>query len=415
MQRLQAFKYEILPNGEQRRRMRRFAGSCRFVFNKALALQKERSERGEQKLSYAGLCKLLTQWRNSIETPWLADAPTHPLQQALKDLERAYQNFFARRAHFPRFKRKGQGERFRYPDAQQFKVDQSNSRLFLPKLGWLRYRNSRGMLGVAKNITLSESCGRWYASIQTERTVEAPVTSATRDVGIDLGIAHFATLSDGSHVAPLDSFRKHEALLRRYQRAMSRKVKFSQNWQKAKRRVQAIHARIGNARRDFLHKATTTISKNHAMVCIEDLKVRNMSRSSKGSAETPGKNVRAKSGLNKAILDQDWFEFRRQLEYKLNWAGARLVAVPPHYTSLTCPRCDYVAARNRTSQAKFKCVQCGYENHADVVGAMNVLARGYRVLACGEEGSGCGQKTGTKPSSVKQEPTEATVREVDHA
>ena len=234
-------------------------------------------------------------------------------------------------------------------------------------------------------------------------------------MGIDLGIVRFATLSDGSPVEPLNSFRKHEARLRRYQRAMSRKVKFSQNWHKAKRRVQAIHARIGNARRDFLHKATTTISQSHAMVCIEDLQVRNMSQSSKGSTEAPGKHVRAKSGLNKSILDQGWFEFRRQLEYKLNWAGGRLVAVPPHHTSLTCPRCDYVSARNRTSQAQFKCVQCGYENHADVVGAMNVLARGYRVIACGEEGAGSGQTTGTKPSSVKQEPTEATMPEADHA
>src|SRR5258708_13676168 len=107
--------------------------------------------------------------------------------------------------------------------------------------GWLRYRNSRAMLGVAKNITLSESCGRWYASIQTERAVEAPVPSSTRAVGIDLGIARLATLSDGSHVAPLDSFRKHETRLRRYQRGMSRKVKFSHNWHKAQRTVQAIH------------------------------------------------------------------------------------------------------------------------------------------------------------------------------
>src|SRR6202035_5171595 len=362
MQRLQAYKYEILPNGDQQRRMRRFAGSCRFVFNQALALQKERYERGEKKLGYAGLCQLLTQWRNGTETPWLADAPTHPLQQALKDLERAYQNFFARRAHFPRFKRKGRRERFRYPDAQQFKVDQINNRLFLPKLGWLRYRNSRAMLGVAKNITLSESCGRWYASIQTERAVERPVPSATRDVGIDLGIARFATLSDGSHVAPLNSFKKHEVRLRRYQRAMSRKVKFSQNWQKAKRRVQAIHARIGNARRDFLHKATTTISQNHAMVCIEDLQVRNMSKSSKGSAETPGRNVRAKSGLNKAILDQGWFEFRRQLEYKQSWRGGMVIAVPPRYTSQTCLECDHIEAMNRQTQSQFVCVKCKYEN-----------------------------------------------------
>ena len=106
MQRLQAFKYELIPDGQQARQMRRFAGSCRFVFNKALALQKERYERGEKKLGYAGLCKLLTEWRNCAETAWLADAPVHPLQQTLKDLERAYSNFFAKRADFPRFKKK---------------------------------------------------------------------------------------------------------------------------------------------------------------------------------------------------------------------------------------------------------------------------------------------------------------------
>ena len=143
MQRLQAFRYELMPTGEQQRQMRRFAGACRFVFNRALALQKERYEQGEKKLGYAGLCKLLTEWRNGPETPWLADAPVHPLQQTLKDLERAYANFFAKRADFPRFKKKGQSDSFRYPDPKQIKLDQGNSRIFLPKLGWLRYRNSR--------------------------------------------------------------------------------------------------------------------------------------------------------------------------------------------------------------------------------------------------------------------------------
>src|SRR5574343_1606853 len=162
MQRLQAFKYELMPSGEQQRDMRRFAGSCRFVFNKALALQKERYERGEKKLGYAGLCKLLTEWRNSTETPWLADAPVHPLQQTLKDLERAYTNFFAKRADFPRFKKKGRHDSFRYPDPKQIKLDQTNSRLFLPKLGWLRYLNGRDVLGELRNVPVSLSGGKWF-------------------------------------------------------------------------------------------------------------------------------------------------------------------------------------------------------------------------------------------------------------
>ncbi|MDD4932611.1 MAG: transposase, partial [Methylacidiphilaceae bacterium] len=202
MQRLQAFKYELMPNGQQERQMRRFAGSCRFVYNKALALQKERYERGEKKLGYCALCKELTSWRNSQETPWLSEAPIHPLQQALKDLERAYANFFAKRADFPRFKKKGHSESFRYPDREQIKLDQGNSRIFLPKLGWLRYRNSRVALGTVKNVTVSARCGKWFISIQTEREVEQPVPQGGA-IGIDMGVARFATLSDGTFYEPL--------------------------------------------------------------------------------------------------------------------------------------------------------------------------------------------------------------------
>ena len=399
MQRLQAYKFELRPNGEQERNVRRFAGACRFVFNQALALQKARYERGEKKLGYAGLCKLLTEWRNSAETAWLADAPVHPLQQTLKDLERAYSNFFAKRADFPRFKKKGQSDSFRYPDPKQIKLDQTNSRIFLPKLGWLRYRNSRDVLGAVKNITVSQSCGKWFVSIQTEREVEQPIPNGGA-VGIDMGIARFATLSDGSFVEPLNSFKRHEARLRKAQQAMSRKTKFSNNWKKAKARVQRIHSRIGNARRDYLHKTSTTISQNHAMVCIEDLQVRNMSKSAAGTTESPGRKVRAKSGLNKAILDQGWAEFRRQLDYKLAWNGGHLIAVPPQNTSRTCPACGHVSAENRQTQAKFECVECGFEENADVVGAINVLERGQRLLACGEP-----VQSGR---SMKQEPAEAS-------
>jgi putative transposase len=399
MQRLQAFKFELMPNGEQQRNMCRFAGACRFVFNKALALQKENYEAGGKFIGYVTMAKHLTTWRNGTETPWLKDAPVHPLQHALKNLERAYKNFFAKRAAFPRFKKKGHSDSFRYPDSKQIKLDQVNNRIFLPKLGWLRYRNSREVLGEVRNATVSRNAGKWFVSIQSAREVEQPVPQAISAIGIDMGIARFATMSDGSVLSPLNSFRRHEAKLRRAQRAMSRKVKFSHNWKKAKARIQRIHARIRNARRDYLHKATTTISQNHAMVCIEDLQVRNMSRSAAGSPDAPGKNVRAKSGLNKAILDQGWFEFRRQLDYKLGWNGGWLVAVPPANTSRTCPACEYASTENRQTQAAFRCVGCGHEDHADVVGAINILARGHRVAACGEPVQ--------SSRSVKQEPAEA--------
>lgn len=401
MQRLQAFKYELIPTGDQQRQMRRFSGSCRFVFNKALALQQSNHEAGGKFIGYVAMAKQLTAWRNSAEAPWLKDAPVHPLQHALKDLEKAYKNFFKKRADFPRFKRKGQSDSFRYPDPKQIKLDQANGRIFLPKLGWLRYRNSREALGELRNVTVSLSCGKWFVSIQTRREVETPVPQGGA-VGIDMGIARFATLSDGSFIAPLHSFKRHETTMRKAQRAMSRKNKFSNNWKKAKARVQLIHSRVGNARRDYLHKTTTTISQNHAMVCIEDLQVRNMSKSAAGTTETPGKNVRAKSGLNKSILDQGWFEFRRQLDYKLAWNGGHLVAVPPRNTSRTCPCCGHVSADNRQTQARFLCVECGFEENADVVGAINVLRAGHARLACAD--------TSPEVGASGQEPTEATIQ-----
>jgi len=311
MQRLQAYKYELMPDGRQKRSMSRFAGSCRFVYNKARVLQKAHDDAGKKIHSFAALCKMLTQWRASSETPWLADAPVHPLQQSLKDLGRAYANYFAKRAKSPRSKCRGVHDSFRYPDAKQIKLDEANSRIFLPKLGWLRYRNSRNIQGELRNVTVSRWAGKWFVSIQTQREVEQPLPKATSAIGIDVGIARFATFSDGSYLAPINSFKRYEAALRKAQQSLSRKEKFSRNWWKANRKVQRLQADIRNTRHDYLHKATSTISQNHALVCIEDLKVRNMSKSAAGTREAPGRNVKAKSGLNKAILDQGWFEFRR--------------------------------------------------------------------------------------------------------
>ncbi len=320
----------------------------------------------------------------------------HPLQQTLKDLERAYANFFAKRAEFPRFKKKGQSDSFRYPDPKQIKLDQGNARIFLPKLGWLRYRNSREALGELRNVTVSLSGSKWFVSIQTEREVDQPLPRSCTAVGIDMGIARFATLSDGSHLEPLNSFKRHETALRKAQQALSRKTKFSNNWKQAKAHIQRIHSRIGNTRRDYLHKATTTISQNHAMVCIEDLQVRNMSKSAAGTTEQPGRDVRAKSGLNKAILDQGWFEFRRQLDYKLAWNGGYLIAVPPHNTSRTCPACDHVSKDNRKTQAQFQCVECGFKEHADLVGAINVLRAGHARFACEVSDAAMSPAAGTR-------------------
>ncbi|MBW5839969.1 RNA-guided endonuclease InsQ/TnpB family protein [Yersinia enterocolitica] len=396
MKRLQAFKFRLRPDGQQEREMRRFAGACRFVFNRALALQNEEHEAGNKYISYTKMTSWLVEWKNVSGTQWLKDAPSQPLQQSLKDLERAYKNFFQKRAAFPRFKKRGQNDAFRYP--QGVKLDQGNSRIFLPKLGWIRYRNSRQVTGMVKNVTVSQLCGKWYISIQTEREVSTPVHPSTLMVGLDAGVAKLATLSDGTVFEPVNSFQKNQKKLAALQRQLSRKVKFSNNWQKQKRKIQRLHSRIANIRRDYLHKVTTTISKNHAMIVIEDLKVKNMSRSAAGTINQPGRNVRAKSGLNRSILDQGWYEMRRQLEYKQLWRGGQVLAVSPVYTSQRCACCGHTAKENRLSQSKFRCQACGYTANADVNGARNILAAGHAELACG------GMVQSGRP--LKQEPTE---------
>jgi putative transposase len=392
MRRLQAFKYELMPDGNQQRDMRRIAGSCRFVYNKALALQKTSHEAGNKFIRYVEMANRLPAWKS--EFAWLKESPSQALQHALKNLDRAFTNFFEKRAEYPSFKKRGFGDSFRFP--QGFKLDQANRRIFMPKLGWLRYRSSRDVLGTVKNMTVSNRNGKWFVSIQTEREVEQPVAQGDA-VGIDMGVVRFATLSDGTVYPPLNIFKQYAADLRKAQQAMSRKKKFSNNWKKAKANVQRIHVRIANARRDYLHKTSTTISKNHAMVVVEDLQVSNMSRSAAGSVEQPGRNVRAKAGLNRSILDQGWAEFRRQLEYKMLWAGGAFLAVPPQNTSRTCPHCGHVSGNNRRTQAEFGCVECGFQENADLVGAINVLRAGHARLACEVNG---------EVGRQQQEPTE---------
>lgn len=392
MQRFQGFKYELMPTTAQMQKMRCFTGSCRFVFNRALAEQKDRHERGEKKLSYNELSGMLTAWRRNPDTAWLAETPAQSLQSALKDLEWAYTNFFSKRAGFPRFKKKSHGGGFRFP--QRYKLDEASSRILLPKLGWVRYRNSRKILGKITNVVVSSACGKWFVSIFTKMDAGQAIPATTKTVGVDLGIARFATLSDGTFYMPLNSAKRHADALRKAQQAMSRKVKLGNNWQKARARVRRIYARIRNCRRDYLHKISTAICKNHAVVCIEDLRIRDM--------------IKASPHLSAAILDQGWFEFRKQLEYKQEWNGGRVVVVPSQYTSRTCPSCQYVAAENRQSQASFVCGACGFTENADLVGAINILRAGHAQLACEVNGAAMPSAAGTRRSGTTQRNVEFT-------
>ena len=374
---LKAFKFELMPNGAQIRKMKQFCGCSRFVFNRALSYQNEQYQKDNSfKFSYRKIADLLPEWRR--EFTWLKDCHSQVLQQSIKDLAKAFENFFAKRSNFPNFKCKGEKDSFRIP--QGFKLEQHNNRIYLPKIGWVRYRNSQNVFGNLKNITVKQKCGKWYISIQVEFETETPKPNGG-EIGIDMGIVRFATLSNGEYFEPINAFKNLKGKLAKLQKRLKHKTKFSKNWQKLKAKIAKLHHKISNVRKNHLHQISSKISKNHAIVYVEDLKVANMSKSAKGNIEQHGKNVKQKSGLNRAILDQAWGEFRRQLDYKLLWNGGFLFTVPPQNTSRSCPNCGHTAKDNRKTQAEFKCVQCGYENNADVVGAINVLKRGQALQA----------------------------------
>lgn len=305
------------------------------------------------------------------------------MQQTLKDLSRAFADAFdpsQPNKCLPRFKRKGKHDSFRYP--QGFKL--GNKRIYLPNVGWVNYFDSRKIEGTPKNVTVSLEGGHWYVSVQTEQDIGEPVHPSSSVEGIDMGVAVFAATAAGDLIDPVNAFKSARAKLTCLQRELARRVKFSANWHKTKTRINQLHHKIACIRADFLHKLTTALSKSHAMIAVEALRILNMSASAKGTVEQPGKNVKAKSGLNRSILDQGWGEFRRQLGYKLAWRGGRLIEVPPAYTSQRCACCGHIAAENRPRRDLFHCRECSHSAHADVNAARNILVAGLMVTGLDE-------------------------------
>jgi putative transposase len=251
----------------------------------------------------------------------------------------------------------------------------TSGRIKLPKRGWVPLRGWYAIPGVICNATVSRRAGPWHVAVQWEREVAEPAPSILPAVGIDRGVAVFAALSDGTSIAPVNHGKTALRSLARAQRKLARKKKGSSNRRKQVRRVARIQVRVAHARKDFLNKASTTIANSHGVVVLEKLAVGNMVRSAKGTPEAPGKMVRHKAGLNRAILDQGWGMFRTRLGWKLFAQGGRLVEVPAAYTSQTCAVCAVVDPRSRLDQARFVCVCCGHQANADTNAAIVILRR----------------------------------------
>lgn len=365
--------YRLYPTPGQAQQMAQIAGACRFVYNLALEQRRDWWRPGRT-LNFASQCREVTALRAEVD--WIKAVPVHTLQQALRDLDRAYQNFFSRRTAYPKPRKRGLDDSFRFPDPVSLRVERTGrcaGRIKLPKLGWVSLRGWYAVPGDIRSVTVSRRAGQWVAAVQWEREVADPMPSALPVVGIDRGVSVFAALSTGIHIAPANHGKKALRALRKAQRNLARKRKGSSNRRRQVRRVARIQMRAANARKDFLHKQSTIIAQNHGVVVLEKLEVRNMVRSASGTIEEPGRNVRQKAGLNRSILDQGWGMFGGFLGYKLPERGGFVAEVPARNSSRECYACGLVDAANRKG-LRFLCVGCGHVKHADT-NAAEVIKR----------------------------------------
>lgn len=388
-----AHKIALDPNNAQATYFARAAGVARFAYNWALAEWKRQYEAWKQdnsqpKPSQAALRRQLNAIKRE-QFPWMLEVTKCAPQMAIIQLGQAFQNFFAGRARYPQFRKKGAHDRFTLTN-DQFSID--GSRIRIPNLGWVRMRESLRFAGKIMSATISRVADRWFVSITVD-TDDPPKRPAENQgvVGVDLGVSALATLSTGETIP---GPKPHKALLnrlRRLSRSLSRKQKGSSNRQKANAKLARLHARIANIRADALHKLTTELTRRFHTIGIEDLNVRGMVKN---------------RHLARPIADMGFFEFRRQLEYKAAMRGGQVVVADRWFpSSKTCSACGSVQQDMPLSVRQWICPDCGACHDRDLNAAINLktTASSAGSNACGEEGSGFGRSIGVKPASVKQE------------
>lgn len=393
------YKFRLYPNAKQEELMNKTFGCCRKVWNLALQHIAEVYKRCGKYPSEFELNRQITEWKK--EYKYLQEVSTDVLQQSMRDLSRAVKAYKNKTAGKPKFKKKGQHDGFREPwgtkeepKGRRIEDEDGRSYVKIQKMERIRYIKTREIEGTIKNVTITREAGQWYVSFQVERDKKAgsglydkkgDLDSA---IGIDLGVNKFYATSNGEVVKPID-FTKQVERVERLQKKLARckkpkkqedgTIERCANREKVRMKYQREWKRIRDRRMDFLHKLSTMISKNHAYIMLEDLKVRKMTKSASGTKENPGKNVKKKKNLNRMILRQGWREFRRQLEYKTKWYGGEVVIVDPRDTSKTCNKCGNVDKANR-NKSQFKCTKCMHEADADINAAKNIMARGIEKL-----------------------------------
>jgi putative transposase len=376
-----AYVFRLYPNNKQKEFFAQTFGCCRYVYNRVLAMIKELYETEKKSQSIFEYMKMLKPWKQQEETSWLKEADSQALIQSLRDLDKAFKNFFRApgKIGYPKFKKKTHEQSYR---TTKVEVIDSNH-IKLPKVGVVRARVSRELEGRPLSATVRlKPSGKYFVSICCTEVDMVVLPKRDNAVGVDLGIVSTITTSDGRKIKPIKATREHESKLAREQKRLSRKKKGSNNWQKQRIKVARTHERIANSRRDFLNKATTTLVRENQTICVETLKV---------------KNMMSNRHLAKSIADASFSEIVRQLEYKCEWYGRDFVRVSTWYpSSKLCSTCGHKERDMPLSKREWVCPKCGTIHDRDVNAARNTLAERLRIL----EANGTVGHTGTSGGVV---------------
>lgn len=372
---LKAYKYQLDPTTEQANHLDRMMGSCRFIYNLAFDIKQQAYSKGVN-LSCEDLEKQLTDLKQELD--WLYEVPAHALIHAIKRLGNAYTNFFEGRAKFPRFKKKSQPQSFHIP--QGVRVDWNTAQVFLPKLKWVKLVVSRGFTGTIRSATVSKTpTGKYFVSILTETGQPvpplAPLVKETA-VGIDVGLKHFATFSDGTKIDnpkflfhSLDRLRIEQRTLKRRYKKGKKLTDQSKGYRNQKQVVARLHERVANQRKDFLHKLSTVITKQFDTVVMEDLNIKGM----------------VKNGhLSRAISDVGWSMFEGFVRYKCQWKGKNFIQIGRFEpSSKTCSKCGHKKDKLSLSEREWRCEKCQTKHDRDQNAAINICGFGSKTILPG--------------------------------
>ncbi|QYC42667.1 putative transposase [Nonomuraea coxensis DSM 45129] len=384
-----SFKFLLRPTRQQEIALAACLEDHRQLYNAALEHRRTAYRRAGVTIRYGDQSSELKHIR--ADDPEGQARWSFSSQQAtLRKLDKAFRAFFdrvkaGRAPGFPRFKGRGRFNAVEWPkDGDGCRWDSQPAHptatfVRLQGVGHVRVHQHRPVMGRVKTISVTREGSRWYVVLSCDEVPAEPLPATGAAGGIDMGVASLVTTSDGEHLANPRHLAACADRLAAAQRDLARKKRGSNRQRKAVARVAALHAKVCRQRLDTAHKAALALVRAYDVIVHEDLRIANMTRSASGTIEAPGRNVAAKSGLNKSILDAGWGVFLRVLAYKAESAGRERIAVNPANTSRTCAECGHVAKENRVTQAMFRCRACGHTAHADVNGAVNILRAGLAL------------------------------------